>query len=159
MFEKILVIDDEIMSQQHTKKILLSEGYRVDTQSGGFLGIIALKQEKADLVLLDINMPEQDGIETFKHIRAIEGLEDVPIVFLTASGNSGDVATAALLGAVDYIKKPFQPEELLKRVRRVLDKDKISKIESGKMDIRMVLWVIRFPWRLGLLQWRMLMMP
>lgn len=123
MFEKILVIDDDVMSQKHAKKILSSEGYIVDIQSGGFSGIKALMQEKADLVLLDIKMPEQDGIETFKQIRTLKGLEDVPIIFLTASGDIMDVTTAAVLGAVDYIKKPFHPEELLKRVRRALNKE------------------------------------
>ena len=154
----ILVVDDDKTNLIRAQKLLTPQ-YRIAACNSGNAALKYLEEHRPDLILLDINMPEQDGIETFKHIRAIEGLEDVPIVFLTASGNSGDVATAALLGAVDYIKKPFQPEELLKRVRRVLDKDKISKIESGKMDIRMVLWVIRFPWRLGLLQWRMLMMP
>ncbi len=121
MFEKILVIDDDVMSQKHVEKILSSEGYIVDTRSEGFSGIKALVQEKADLVLLDIKMPEQDGIETFKQIRTLKGLEDVPIIFLTSSGDIMDVTTAAVLGAVDYIKKPCHPEELLKRVKKALE--------------------------------------
>ena len=75
-----------------------------------------LKNEKVDLVLLDIEMPKMNGMEVFERMK--EGSADIPVIFLTASGAEEDVVSAIRLGAVNYLKKPFEPQELLKRVAR-----------------------------------------
>ena len=72
-----------------------------------------------DLILLDIAMPIMDGIETFRRMK--ESDVNIPVIFLTASGYENDVKTAISLGAVNYLKKPFFPDELLKRVALGLD--------------------------------------
>ena len=76
----------------------------------------SLRNEKIDLVLLDIAMPKMNGIETFERMK--ESSVDIPVIFLTASGHEEDVMSAIRLGAVNYLKKPFQPQELLKRVAK-----------------------------------------
>ena len=73
-----------------------------------------IKCEKIDLILLDIAMPIMDGIETFRRMK--DSSVEIPVIFLTASGYEDDVKTAISLGAVNYLKKPFFPQELLKRV-------------------------------------------
>ena len=80
-----------------------------------------MKGEKIDLILLDIAMPEMNGIETFERMKEIS--VDIPVIFLTASGYEDDVRSAIRLGAVNYLKKPFFPKELLKRVAKELDKE------------------------------------
>lgn len=73
-----------------------------------------IKCEKIDLILLDIAMPIMDGIETFRRMK--DSSVEIPVIFLTASDYEDDVKTAISLGAVNYLKKPFFPQELLKRV-------------------------------------------
>lgn len=79
-----------------------------------------MKGESIDLVLLDIAMPGMNGIETFKHMKE-DGVE-VPVIFLTASGDEDDVVAAISLGAVNYLKKPFLPKDLLERIAKEFEK-------------------------------------
>ena len=72
------------------------------------------------MVLFDIAMPNMNGMETFEHMK--EFAAEIPVIFLTASGEVGDVVGALLLGAVDYLRKPYRPQELLKRVAQEFEK-------------------------------------
>ena len=72
------------------------------------------------MVLLDIDMPEMDGIETFERMKGFA--PEIPVIFLTASGLEEDVVSAIKLGAVNYLKKPYRPQELLKRVSQEFEK-------------------------------------
>ena len=72
------------------------------------------------MVLLDIDMPGMNGMETFEHMKAFAA--DIPVIFLTASGAEEDVVCAVKLGAVNYLKTPFRPQELLKRVAQEFEK-------------------------------------
>lgn len=89
-------------------------------QSRGEEALDVLKSEKIDMVLLDIAMPNMNGIETFEHMR--EASIDIPVIFLTASGDEDDVLDALSLGAINYLKKPYVPQELLKRVAKGFEK-------------------------------------
>ena len=109
----ILVVDDDEMNLTRTK-IILGKSYDVLLANSGIDALVKLKTEKVDMVLLDIDMPEMSGIETFEHMKDYE--VKVPVIFLTASGLEDDVVSAIKLGAVNYLKKPFRPKELLKRV-------------------------------------------
>ena len=80
-----------------------------------------LKTEKADLILLDIEMPEMNGLETFKYLML--DYIDIPVVFLTASENPEDEMEAVGLGAADYVKKPFMPQDLINRVGKVFSEN------------------------------------
>ena len=79
-----------------------------------------LGKQKPDLILLDVQMPIMSGIKTLEHIREKEETRDIPVVFLTASADTETVIDAGRLGVVDYVVKPFMPQELLSRVERVL---------------------------------------
>lgn len=118
MQKRILVVDDDTMNLLRTKMILEKE-YEVVLAESGERALYLLRNEKIDLVLLDIAMPEMNGIETFERMK--EYPVKVPVIFLTASGHEDDVLSAIRLGAVNYLKKPFQPRELLRRVAKELE--------------------------------------
>ena len=118
MKRRILVVDDDAMTLRLTKRILEKQ-YDVLLAESGREALNKLRGERIDLVLLDIAMPQMDGIETFERMKDIP--VDIPVIFLTASGYEDDVMNAIRLGAVNYLKKPFFPKELLKRVDKELD--------------------------------------
>ena len=113
MRKRILVVDDDAMNLKRTRMIL-EKNYNVLLAESGREALDKIKCEKIDLILLDIAMPIMDGLETFKRMK--DSGVDIPVIFLTASGYEDDVRTAISLGAVNYLKKPFYPDELLKRV-------------------------------------------
>ena len=113
MQKRILVVDDDTMNLKRTKMII-EKYYDVLLAESGKEALEMIETEMVDLILLDIAMPVMDGLETFKNMK--ESNVEIPVIFLTASGYEDDVRTAISLGAVNYLKKPFFPEELLKRV-------------------------------------------
>lgn len=117
MRKRILVVDDDAMNLKRTQMIL-EKDYNVLLAESGREALEKIKYEKIDLILLDIAMPIMDGLETFRLMKD-NGVE-TPVIFLTASGYEDDVRTAIDLGAVNYLKKPFFPNELLKRVALAL---------------------------------------
>ena len=119
MRKRILVVDDDTMNLVRTKMIL-GEEYDVLLADYGMEALDKLKWETVDLVLLDIEMPKLNGIETFERMK--EFASDVPVIFLTASGLEEDVRSAIRLGAVNYLMKPFQPQELMKRIAQEFEK-------------------------------------
>lgn len=116
--KKILVIDDDPMNLKMASFLLTKQSYEVVTAGSGDEGLKILEDTPVDLILLDIEMPEMDGIETFQCIM-VEHM-DIPVMFLTASVDSQNIIEALRLGAVDYITKPFVPEDLLGRVSKVI---------------------------------------
>lgn len=121
MKKRILVVDDDSMNLMRTKMILGQE-YQVVLAESGAEALNRLKEdeEQIDMVLLDIDMPEMNGIETFERMK--EFAADIPVIFLTASGLEEDVHNAIKLGAANYLKKPYHPQELLKRVTQEFEK-------------------------------------
>ncbi|MCI8909111.1 MAG: response regulator [Oscillibacter sp.] len=119
MQKRILVVDDDDMNLMRTKMIL-GKVYDVFFANSGVEALDTLRREKMDLVLLDIEMPRMNGIETFARMK--EFAADTPVIFLTASSQEDDVRSAIQLGAVNYLKKPYQPQELLKRVAQEFEK-------------------------------------
>ena len=119
MQKHILVVDDDSMNLVRTKMIL-GKQYDVVLAESGEAALNKLKTENIDLVLLDIEMPDMNGIETFERMKELP--VKVPVIFLTASGYEDDVMSAIRLGAVNYLKKPFYPEELMKRVAKEFEK-------------------------------------
>ena len=120
MQKRILVVDDDTMNLMRTKMIL-DKYYEIVLADSGEKALYVLRNEKIDLVLLDIAMPKMNGIETFERMK--ESSVDIPVIFLTASGHEEDVMSAIRLGAVNYLKKPFMPQELMKRVAQELQQD------------------------------------
>lgn len=115
MDKRILVVDDDRMNLLRTS-LILEKYYEVLLADSGQECLNKLKYEQIDLILLDIAMPGMDGFETFEKIKE-SGME-VPVIFLTASGYEDDVMSAIRLGAVNYLKKPYLPKQLLERVAK-----------------------------------------
>ncbi len=114
----ILVVDDDVINLRMAAHALDKNSYEVVLAGSGAEALEKLKEHQVDLVLLDIEMPEMNGIETFRRLQADHA--DMPVIFLTASGDKKDVMDAIQLGAADYIKKPFLPKDLLERVSKAL---------------------------------------
>lgn len=119
MRKRILVVDDDAMNLRRAER-LLKDQYDIVLAGSGQEALEKLRQRNIDLMLLDIAMPEMDGMETFKRMK--EASINVPVIFLTASGDEDDVRSAINLGAVNYLRKPFPPKELLDRVAAGLEK-------------------------------------
>jgi DNA-binding response OmpR family regulator len=122
--KKIIVVDDDEIYLTMIETIL-KDKYEVITAKSGkdALGYF-LKGIIPNLILLDVLMPELDGWETFNRLKAISFLQDVPIVFLTAVIGSAEAEHARKIGAADYITKPFETDDLLNRIEKILDKAK-----------------------------------
>lgn len=119
MKKRILVVDDDNMNLSRTR-IILGKEYDVVLADSGIEALAKLQNKKADMVLLDIDMPGMNGLETFERMKKFAA--DIPVIFLTASGLKEDVQNAIKLGAVNYLKKPYRPEELLKRISQEFEK-------------------------------------
>ncbi|HFQ93604.1 MAG TPA: response regulator transcription factor [Anaerolineae bacterium] len=117
MAQTILVIDDEERLLSLVKAYLEQSGFRVVTAKNGRNALFLARQEKPDLILLDVMMPEMDGYE---FMRAHRREASTPIIMLTAKVDEDEKVLGLELGADDYITKPFSPRELLARVRAVL---------------------------------------
>jgi DNA-binding response OmpR family regulator len=117
MAKTILVVDDEQRLVSVVKAYLEQEGFRVVTASNGREAIHVARQEKPDLIILDIMMPEMDGYD-FLRIHRKE--RETPIIMLTAKVADDEKVIGLELGADDYVTKPFKPRELIARVRAVL---------------------------------------
>ncbi len=118
---KILIVDDNVENLRVVGNILKSENYDIAVSLNGERAINILLNNEIDLILMDLMMPEMDGIETCKKIKHIEFLREIPLIFLTAKTQTSDVLEAFEAGGVDYILKPFNRMELLARVQTHLD--------------------------------------
>jgi two-component system, OmpR family, response regulator VicR len=120
---KVLCVEDEPEMIDLIRLILGQHHVQVIGAIGGRQGIEALSREKPDLVLLDIMMPEVDGWEVFRNLKAEESLKDTPVIVVTAKAQSIDKVLGLYIAKVDdYVTKPFGPQELLQSVQRVLEK-------------------------------------
>ena len=117
--KKILVIDDEPAVHRLLEIIIEGEGFYIvgldESEETG----VAISGGKPDLIILDIMMPEVDGFDVLRMLKADEDTKDIPVIILTARNRREDMDKAKRLGADVYLTKPFQPAELLKAVRSV----------------------------------------
>ena len=114
---KILLVEDDKAIVANLTEYLNSEGYAVESVSGQAAALNLLVDKKVDLVLLDVSLAEGNG---FAACKAIKAEYDIPVIFLTASGDEYSTVTGFDLGADDYIPKPFRPRELVSRIKNVL---------------------------------------
>ncbi len=114
---RILLVDDENSIQRTVVPLLRSRGYEVEGAATGRLALEAIEERRPDLVILDLGLPDIDGLEVCARVRA---QFDVPIIVLSARGEEPQKVAALDQGADDYVTKPFGPEELLARVRAAL---------------------------------------
>jgi DNA-binding response OmpR family regulator len=117
MAKKILLVDDEPEILEICRDYLKASNYDVVTARDGVQGLLSARREKPDLIVLDLMMPEMDGLDV---CRAIRRESNVPIIMLTARIDEADKLIGLELGADDYLTKPFSPRELVARVKVVL---------------------------------------
>ena len=115
--QHILVVGDDHGYTKLLRVILEGEGYTVTTIEGGEKALEALDQNEYDLVLLDVVLPDMDGLDLCRRIRATS---QVPILFLSVRSDVADKMLGLRAGADDYLAKPFDPDELLARIRALL---------------------------------------
>ncbi len=133
----ILVVDDEKNIVQLARVYLENEGYRVEAAHDGKQAVEKQKSLKPDLIVLDLMMPEMDGLTVCKEIRKTS---NVPVIILTARGDDIDRIVGLEVGADDYMSKPFNPRELVARVKAVLrraqgERDIPEVVEAGGLRI------------------------
>lgn len=119
----ILCVEDEPEMIDLIRLILGRRGFEVKGANGGVEGLKMIHQEKPDLILLDLMMPDMDGWEVYQQIKADEKTRGIPVIVVTAKAQSIDKVLGLHIAKVDdYIAKPFNPQELLASVERVLQK-------------------------------------
>ncbi len=123
----ILIVDDTLHNLRLLSNILTDRGYRVRCVPKGTMALSTIRLCPPDLILLDIMMPEMDGYEVCKRLKADERTRDIPLIFISALHEALDKVKAFAIGGVDYITKPFQVEEVLARVENQFRLQKLQK--------------------------------
>jgi len=118
---KVLVVDDSEFELQLVDFILQEKNYQTVLAGNGSDALLILENLTPDLILLDIMLPDFDGFEVCKRIKAIDKLKDIPVIFVTSLSNIDDIVKGFEAGGVDYVTKPFNTDELLVRIKNHLD--------------------------------------
>lgn len=140
MATRVLIIDDDERLNTLLTEYLARFGYSVRTAARPTAGLRALKADPPDLVILDVMLPEMDGLAVCKKIRETSR---VPVIMLTARGDVSDRIVGLELGADDYLPKPFEPRELVARIQAVLRRgvtDEADVIRAGSVEVN---WTTR----------------
>lgn len=133
--QKILLVDDEADILELLKYNLIKEGYDVKTALDGIKGVEIAKTFLPELIILDIMMPKQDGVETCRQIREIPELVNAFVIFLTARSEEYSEVAAFEMGADDYITKPIKPRALVSRINALFRRESKKKKESNQISI------------------------
>jgi DNA-binding response OmpR family regulator len=131
---RVLVIDDDPTISRIAKLTLRSKGYDVVVADDTRAGLIELFREKTDLILLDYMLPEQNGLSFLKEVRTDPELKDIPVIMITTTGLSEVVQAAMMLGANDFIAKPFNIADLIDRVSRLAPMPDDEALMSNQED-------------------------
>lgn len=118
--KKILAVDDSISIRKSISFVLTQEGYEVVEAVDGVDGLAKAKEDKFNLVITDINMPNMDGIEMIKQLRQTEGYKFTPIIALTTENQDSKMQEGKAAGATGWIVKPFTSEKLLAIVKKII---------------------------------------
>ena len=119
---KILIAEDEPDIRELVAFTLRFAGYEVVTAANGEEAVQQAVKELPDLALMDVRMPRMTGYDACRAMKANPELKDIPVVFLSAKGKEGEIATGLEAGAEEYLLKPFAPDQLTERVRAILTK-------------------------------------
>ena len=131
--KKILIVEDEQDILQLVKHYLEKDGFRPITAMSGLDALKKVKEDKPDLVVLDLMLPEMDGLEVCKRLRSVPDTAMLPILMLTAKAEESDTIVGLELGADDYVTKPFSPKALVARVKALLRR--VERIPDGGLDL------------------------
>ncbi|HEX9015682.1 MAG TPA: response regulator transcription factor [Chloroflexota bacterium] len=145
----VLVVDDDPLISKMVKFLLSEEGYEVGTSSSAQAAFALLEKRQPDLFILDVNMPQMDGFEVCKRLRNINA--DAAILFLTGRSDMADKLSGLQIGADDYLVKPFEPAELVARVKALMRRYqrtreaphesnvKVGNVELQVSDLKLVM--------------------
>ena len=131
----LLIVDDDMLSRKVTQHVFESL-YRVKCVSSGEEAIESCKQKVPDLILMDLYMPNMDGLAAFQHIKAMDSCRHVPIMFMTVDHNTEVEQKLFQAGAVDFVRKPFIADVIKERVRRVLELEQLQHFLYAEVDRR-----------------------
>ncbi|MBO4415162.1 MAG: response regulator [Lachnospiraceae bacterium] len=137
MDERIVVVDDDIIILKNANRILSESGMKVTCLKSGKLLIDYVGKNNVDMLLLDIRMPEQDGFETLTLLREWESKNqkpEIPVIFFTANDDVDTETRGLMLGAMDFIRKPFPAEVLKLRVRHLLDLIRLQRDLNAEVE-------------------------
>ena len=134
--QDILVVDDTLANLQLLTDILREQGYHVRPASSGSLALRSVAAELPDLILLDVKMPGMNGYEVCRHLKADEHSCKIPVIFISALTGTAQKIEGFKAGGVDFISKPFEPEEVLARVRTHLQLYELTEHLEKKVDER-----------------------
>jgi two-component system KDP operon response regulator KdpE len=134
---RILVVDDDPQIRRVMRVTLTGQGYEVDDAKDGELALSKLREDRFDLMLLDVNMPNMDGLETCRLIRS---QSEIAIIMLTVRDDEAGKVAALDAGADDYVTKPFSPSELLARIRAALRRTPphgtaVGRVAIGEVEV------------------------
>jgi CheY-like chemotaxis protein len=121
MAKKHILIVDDVTTNLRFIGELLKEEYSLSMARSGDQALKMLKKIDADLILLDVKMPKMDGIDVMEQLSKDESFRKIPVIFLSADGQEETQDKVYELGAADFIKKPFEPKDLLDRIKKALD--------------------------------------
>lgn len=133
--KKILVVDDEVDILELLKYNLKKEGYNVKTVTNGIDAVETAKEFLPDLVLLDIMMPHQDGVETCRQLREQPEMDNTFIIFLTARSEEYSEVAAFDIGADDYITKPIKPRALMSRIGAMFRRGEVKSKDNALISV------------------------
>lgn len=139
MSQKILIVDDEEDILEFLSYNLIKDGFEILTANNGAKGLALAKKHKPDLVILDVMMPEMDGVDVCQRIRQLPELDETLVLFLSARAEDYSELAGFSAGADDYITKPIKPKLLISRVNAILRRKSrnkaVNKIEVGGIEI------------------------
>ena len=128
----IMAVDDSAMNLKLVESMIKGE-YRLELFGSGEAALAYLEKNSVDLILLDLMMPGMDGMETYDRLRELENGKTVPVIFLTADTEIDSEITCLKKGAADFVRKPFMPEVMRNRIRRVLELDELTNYLEWKV--------------------------
>ncbi len=134
--ERILVVEDESDLREVLSYNLSREGFHVLAARDGGEGIRTAREKKPDLILLDLMLPDVDGLEVCRRVRQDSSIAGTPIIMVTAKGEETDVVLGLGVGADDYVAKPFSVKELIARVKAVLRRGASPEEEDERRPLR-----------------------
>lgn len=130
---KVLIVDDIPENLQVLSNVLYQQGIEVGFATSGEQALEAIENIMPDLILLDVQMPEMDGFEVCNKLKSLPKTKNIPIIFLTAKTDQEDIIRGFEIGAVDYITKPFQSQELVSRVKTHLELNNSKRIIENQL--------------------------
>lgn len=133
--ERILLIDDEPSVTASVSQYLKLEGFAPFIENNGKNGLEWLKTNRADLVLLDVNMPEMDGVQVLRAIKKDKKLQHIPVIFLTANSEEAQQLQGWQGGAAHYITKPFDMNELISAIQLTLEEKRRQIVEHKEYEL------------------------